>query len=166
MKLSEAISESSINDLKDSYPGGISFKNKTRLLGVSHDRHSGVDRIVIPIDLIESENWGISFEMMSKEWAECIGGLFDYLGANDPLEKVNGNKSESEYKAYFDHPCKSSCDGWMAGYRTAQKDMQAKLSYLDRLAEKMAGAKTKSRGFYIKEFRDQIKFLQNGGFLK
>jgi hypothetical protein len=69
MTLKECLTK--IEEIKETWPCGINFKNKSKFIGFSFGD------ILLTIEQVESKEWGIELESLDKEFND---GLTKFLG--------------------------------------------------------------------------------------
>ena len=60
-----------LNEVKEAWPNGINFKNKSKFLGFS------LGDICLSIEQLESKDWGIQFESLDKEFNSALNDFFE-----------------------------------------------------------------------------------------
>lgn len=145
MKLSECISASSIEEMERDWPGGINFKNKSRFLGFSHDGIGGQPDIVVPMEMVMSDEWGATFRPLDKNTIEAIGGLFAELGSNPTAHQI--------HEKGIDHPCRETCSGWRQGFERGLFEAEEKIRTLKEICQRFAdGSKSKRTKIIVEIF--------------
>lgn len=145
MTLFDAIQKAA--DSAKEFPNGFDFTTKTKLLGISHAELGNVGKATISLEMITSDQWGISFQPMDKEFISALKGLFEHLGGRQPTQK------EIDESA-INHPCRESCSGWNMGFDRGRFESKLDIDFL--LGQCKWLAKQKSRQMRI----DVIKFIE------